>query len=121
MKNLLIVGGLIASVTLVACGPTAVDHLTAPVYAALDSITTNATNVLESGSEPQDPRVETIVKEAAVAEKATKVMAKEYVVVTMTITKAKHRIFVDDCIFGAVAAAILIPIGIKLLPFLMAL
>lgn len=104
-----------------ACAPISGAKLAQPINAALGSITTNAQSVLKSGAAPQDTRVQTIVKQAAVAQKSLSTMTTEYTKVVTTVAAKDHRIFIDDCIFGAVAMAVLIPIGIKLLPFLMAL
>lgn len=106
---------------LCGCGWENPDKLTAPITAALGSINTNAQSVLKSGAKPQDARVQTIIKQDQVATKQLTVVKGEYSSAITQMAAKQHRIFIDDCIFGAVALAVLIPILIKLLPFLMAL
>ena len=116
MKKWLLVALLIA-----ACAPESGTRLAVPINASLGDINKNAQSVLKSGAQPQDKRVIAIIKDDQKAQKDVATVTIKYDYAITKYDKAQHRIFIDDCVFGGIAFILLLPILLKLAPFLLAL
>lgn len=108
---------LLACLLLAGCATTGA-QLSAPVYKTLDHASVNATQVYQTGSTPKDVRVKSIIADLGTAKKQVSTISNAYDKQVLSNARAKHRIFIDDCIFAVPIAILGGWILMKALPIL---